>query len=27
MEMRRKYLSENVTSYAKKNFYNRGNGR
>ena len=27
MEMRKKYLSENVTSYAKKNFYNRGNGR
>lgn len=27
MEMRRKYLSENTTSYAKKDFYNRGNGR
>lgn len=27
MEMRKKYLSENVTTYAKKNFYNRGNGR
>ena len=27
MEMRRKYLGENVTSYAKKDFYNRGNGR
>lgn len=27
MEMRRKYLSENVTSYAKKDFYNRRNGR
>ena len=27
MEMRRKYLSENTISYAKKDFYNRGNGR
>lgn len=27
MEMRRKYLGENVTSYAKKDFYNRRNGR
>jgi len=27
MEMRRKYLSENTTTYAKKDFYNRGNGR
>ena len=27
MEMRRKYLSENITTYAKKDFYNRGNGR
>ena len=27
MEMRRKYLSENTTSYAKKDFYNRRNGR
>ena len=27
MEMRRKYLGENVTNYAKKDFYNRGNGR
>lgn len=27
MEMRRKYLEENVTSYAKKDFYNRRNGR
>ena len=27
MEMRRKYLSENVKAYAKKDFYNRGNGR
>lgn len=27
VEMRRKYLSENTTSYAKKDFYNRGNGR
>ena len=27
MEMRRKYLSENVKAYAKKNFYNGRNGR
>lgn len=27
MEMRKKYLSENVTSYAKKDFYNRRNGK
>ena len=27
VEMRRKYLSENTISYAKKDFYNRGNGR
>ena len=27
MEMRKTYLSENVTSYAKKDFYNRRNGR
>lgn len=27
MEMRRKYLSENVKAYAKKDFYNGRNGR
>ena len=27
MEMRRKYLSEDISTYAKKDFYNRGNGR
>lgn len=27
MEMRRKYLEENVTTYAKKDFYNGRNGR
>ena len=27
MEMRNKYLSENTTTYAKKDFYNRRNGR
>ena len=27
MEMRRKYLEENVTSYAKKDFYYRRNGK
>lgn len=27
MEMRSKYLNENITSYAKKDFYNRRNGR
>ena len=27
MEMRRKYLNENTTTYAKKDFYNRRNGR
>ena len=26
-EMRRKYLREDVITYAKKDFYNRGNGR
>lgn len=27
MEMRRKYLGENVKKYAKKDFYNRRNGK
>ena len=27
MEMRRKYLSEDISTYAKKDFYNRGTGR
>lgn len=27
MEMRRKYLSENIKAYAKKDFYNGRNGR